>query len=114
MFPGRSPDRPLIEINRVWYAVRSAAKLDDVRLHDLRHSFASVSIANGGSLPLIGKLLGHRDTSTTAKYAHFFDDPVKAVADTASAQLSGWLRGEGRTTEAHAPLTTPAQAPQRA
>lgn len=88
------PDKPLVEINRVWYAVRHAAKLDDLRLHDLRHSFASVSASNGGSLLLIGKLLGHRDTATTAKYAHLLDDPVKATADATAEQLSRWLGGE--------------------
>ena len=97
VFPGRSPDRPLIEINRVWYAVRHAAKLDDVRLHDLRHSFASVSASSGGSLLLIGKLLGHKDTSTTAKYAHLFDDPQRAAADSAATQLADWLAGSSQT-----------------
>ncbi len=95
VFPGRSPDRPLVEINRVWYAVRTAAKLDDVRLHDLRHSFASVSASMGGSLLVIGKLLGHRDNATTAKYAHLFDDPVRAAADATSGQLANWLTGRG-------------------
>lgn len=91
VFPGRDSSRPLVEINRVWYAVRHAAKLDDVRLHDLRHSFASVIASSGGSLLLIGKLLGHKDTATTAKYAHLFDDPVRAAADATSAQLAAWL-----------------------
>lgn len=94
VFPGRVKDRPLIEINRVWYAVRHAAKLDDVRLHDLRHSFASVSASAGGSLLVIGKLLGHRETATTAKYAHLFDDPVKAAADATAGQLAAWLGGQ--------------------
>lgn len=94
VFPGRTKDRPLIEINRVWYAVRHAAKLDDVRLHDLRHSFASVSASSGGSLLIIGKLLGHRETATTAKYAHLFDDPVKAAADATAGQLVKWLNGD--------------------
>lgn len=91
VFPGRETGNPLVEINRTWYAVRHAAKLDDVRLHDLRHSFASVSASSGGSLLIIGKLLGHRETATTAKYAHFFDDPIRAAADSASNQLSAWL-----------------------
>lgn len=91
VFPGRTAGRPLIEINRVWYAVRHAAKLDDVRLHDLRHSFASVSASSGASLLVIGKLLGHRESATTAKYAHLFDDPVRAAADSAATQLASWL-----------------------
>lgn len=91
VFPGRIPEKPLVEINRVWYAVRHEARLDDVRLHDLRHSFASVSASSGGSLLVIGKLLGHKETSTTAKYAHLLDDPVRIAADAASSQLAEWL-----------------------
>lgn len=91
VFPGRSADRPLVEMNRLWYAVRAAAQLNDVRLHDLRHSFASVTVSNGASLPIIGKLLGHRETATTAKYAHLFDDPVRAAADATANQLAAWL-----------------------
>ena len=90
VFAGKK-DRPLIEIARIWYAVRHAAGLDDVRLHDLRHSFASVVASAGGSLLMIGSLLGHKQSSTTKRYAHLFDDPVKAAADATSTQLSDWL-----------------------
>jgi len=93
VFPGASAVRPLATLTRVWFAARHAAKLDDVRLHDLRHSFASVSASSGGSLLLIGKLLGHHDPSTTAKYAHLLDDPIREAADTASNTLSSWLAG---------------------
>lgn len=98
VFPRRSPDKPLIEINRTWDAVRIAAKLEDVRLHDLRHSFASVNASSGGSLLMIGKLLGHRDTATTAKYAHLFDDTVRTAADSTSTTLSEWLAGKQDTS----------------
>lgn len=98
VFPGRSPGQPLVEINRVWYAVRHAARLEDVRLHDLRHSFASVSASSGGSLLIIGKLLGHRESATTAKYAHLLDDPVKAAADAASGQIAAWLHGAAQAS----------------
>jgi integrase len=91
VFPGRAPGAPLVEINRVWYAIRHAAALTDVRLHDLRHSFASAVASAGGSLLMIRALLGHKDTSTTAKYAHLLDDPVKATADATAAQLAAWL-----------------------
>ena len=95
VFPGAAAEKPLTEISRVWYAVRAAATLDDVRLHDLRHSFASVSASSGGSLLLIGKLLGHKDTATTSRYAHLLDDPVREAADTASNMLTEWLAGRG-------------------
>ena len=91
VFPGRDQKRPLVEINRLWYAARDAAGISDVRLHDLRHSFASVSASSGGSLLMIGRLLGHRDSATTAKYAHLLEDPVRSVADTASNDLAKWL-----------------------
>ena len=101
VFPGRAPEKPLVEINRVWYAVRLAAGLEDVRLHDLRHSFASAVASSGGSLLIIRALLGHKDTSTTAKYAHLFEDPVKATADATANQISGWLaRSSGNVASA--------------
>ena len=93
VFPGATVDKPIVEINRVWYAARAAAGLPDVRLHDLRHSFASVTASSGGSLLMIGKLLGHRDSSTTAKYAHLLDDPMKIAADVAAGQIAAWLKG---------------------
>ena len=91
VFPGRDPKKPLIEINRLWYAARHAAGLDDVRLHDLRHSFASTVASAGGSLLMIRALLGHKDTQTSARYAHLFDNPVKATADATAGQLAAWL-----------------------
>jgi integrase len=93
VFPGRKPKSHLTEINRVWYAVRHAARLDDVRLHDLRHSFASVIASAGGSLLFIAKLLGHKDHTSAAKYSHLLDDPVRAIADAAGAQISEWGNG---------------------
>lgn len=81
VFPGASPGRSLVEINRVWYAVRNAAGLHDVRLHDLRHSFASMAAGAGGSLLMIGALLGHRNPSTTKRYAHLASDPLRTTAD---------------------------------
>jgi integrase len=91
VFPSRVADAPLTEINRVWYAVRHASGLDDVRLHDLRHSFASTVASAGGSLLMIRALLGHKDHTTTAKYAHLLDDPVRATADATATQLATWL-----------------------
>jgi len=72
--------QPLVNIKKPWGIIRSAAGLDGVRLHDLRHSFASAAIAGGMSLPMIGALLGHRDVKTTARYAHLADDPIRAAA----------------------------------
>ncbi|MCX5760901.1 MAG: tyrosine-type recombinase/integrase [Gemmatimonadetes bacterium] len=94
VFPGQSPDTPFIEIKHVWHAVRCAAKLEDVRLHDLRHTFASNAVSGGLSLPMTSALLGHRDSKSTARYAHLADDPMKRAADDVSAGLAVHLNGK--------------------
>ena len=68
-------------LNHVWQTVRTRAELEDVRLHDLRHSFASRALALGETLPVIGKLLGHNDIETTARYAHLAQDSVHETAE---------------------------------
>lgn len=93
--------RPLESVRRVWDAVRLAAKLDDVRFHDLRHSFASFLAEQGESLLLIGSLLGHRDVSTTQRYAHLVDDRRRAAADATAGRLAGALGLSARVSEQH-------------
>ena len=56
-----------------------------MRLHDLRHSFASILVSAGASLPLIGQMLGHTQPQTTARYAHLYDDPLREAAEMVSA-----------------------------
>ena len=68
--------------------MRKAALLGDVRLHDLRHSFASIAVAGEASLPLIGGLLGHSQPQTTARYAHLAADPLKAVAEAVGSRIA--------------------------
>ena len=68
------------------------AGLKDVRLHDLRHSFAAVGAAGGDSLLVIGALLGHREQSTTARYAHLSDDPVRAAANRISGRVAAAMK----------------------
>ena len=68
--------------------MRTAAGLPDVRLHDLRHSFASVGAAGGLSLPIIGALLGHKHATTTARYAHLSADPLRAANDAVGARIA--------------------------
>ena len=68
--------------------------LADVRIHDLRHSFASGAVALGESLPMIGKLLGHTQVQTTARYAHLAADPVKAAAERVSSNIAALIRGQ--------------------
>lgn len=81
VFPGRDPSQPLESVHRLWTAVRHAAELDNVRLHDLRHSVASFAGGHGYSLFLIGKLLGHKTARSTERYAHLADDSRKLIAD---------------------------------
>ena len=68
----------LIDLQPFWQRVRARAGLKDARIHDLRHTFASAAVAAGQGLPMIGKLLGHTQVATTARYAHLAADPVKA------------------------------------
>ena len=77
---GRKPGSHLTDLQYPWRCIRSRAGLDDVRIHDLRHSFASRALALGEGLPMIGKLLGHTQVQTTARYAHLARDTVKASA----------------------------------
>lgn len=74
---GYVPGKHLINLQKPWRRVRKAAGLDDVRIHDLRHSFASFAVGAGVPLALIGGLLGHRSVQTTARYAHIANDPLK-------------------------------------
>ena len=77
---GRKPGSHLTDLQHPWRRIREKAKIDDVRIHDLRHSFASRALALGEGLPMIGKLLGHTQVQTTARYAHLARDTVKASA----------------------------------
>ena len=92
VFPGARADRPLREIRRLWYAARHAAGLDDVRLHDLRHTVASFAVASGHSLYLTGKLLGHARPETTQRYAHLADDARRVTADSVLTSIAAALR----------------------
>ena len=85
---GRQPGTRLANLNASWQLVRREAGLEDVRLHDLRHSFASTALALGESLPMIARLLGHSQIKTTARYAHLARQSVKTAADTVADSLA--------------------------
>lgn len=74
---GRIEGHSMVNINKPWRAIRAVAGLETLRIHDLRHAFASVGASMGMSLPVIGKLLGHTQAATTARYAHLSDDPLQ-------------------------------------
>jgi integrase len=92
---GTNPRVPLTNIKDPWGRIRSAAGLSDVRIHDLRHAFASVAVAGGASLPLIGALLGHANVSTTARYAHLADDLQRAAAEMVSNRIVAAMKPSG-------------------
>ena len=85
---GRRPGSRLASLHFPWGRIRKQAGLEDVRLHDLRHSFASGGLLVGEGLPMIGKLLGHSQVQTTARYAHLADDPVKAAANRIAGRIA--------------------------
>jgi integrase len=84
---GILPGKPLSDLQPFWQRVRARAGVKDVRIHDLRHTFASTAVASGHGLPMIGKLLGHTQVQTTARYAHLAADPVRTAADTVASSL---------------------------
>ena len=94
VFPGKTPDVPLTNIRDAWQAIRVAAGIPDVRLHDLRHTYASILASAGLSLPVIGALLGHTQPATTARYTHLFDDPLRKATDIVGAVVTGQKAAE--------------------
>ena len=88
VFPGKKKGARLVNLNDSWERVRKHAGLEDVRLHDLRHTYASRALALGHSLPMIGDLLGHSMVSTTARYAHLERDAVRNAAADVAADIA--------------------------
>ena len=95
VIPGRKPGTRLANIDEAWRAIRERAGLHDVRLHDLRHSYASRALALGEALPVIGKLLGHSRLETTARYAHLARDSAQEAAERVAASIAADVLDEG-------------------
>ena len=91
MFPARQADRPRNRdwLTPVWRRVRAGAGLSDLRIHDLRHAYATFALRRGESVLAIGRLLGHADPQTTLKYTHLADAMVHEAAETVGAVLGG-------------------------
>ena len=93
VIPGRRPDTHLRALADAWKVIRARAALEGVRIHDLRHSFASRALALGESLPMIGKLLGHSQMESTSRYAHLARDSVHQsaarIADSIATEILG-------------------------
>lgn len=94
LFPTGSKSGHMQEIKTSWAALCRAAGIKGVRVHDLRHTYVSVLASAGLSLPVIGALLGHTQPGTTARYAHLFDDPLRAATERVAAIVAGGDGGE--------------------
>ena len=91
---GTRKGRHLVNLQKPWTRIKKKAGLNDLRLHDLRHTFASVGVARGLGLPIIGKALGHNSTQTTGRYAHLDSDPVKQAVEIIGTQIAAAMKGE--------------------
>ena len=96
VIPGAVEGAPRPDLKRAWAALTKAAGLSGVRIHDLRHSFASIGAGASLGLPVIGKLLGHSQPATTARYAHLDADPMRRAVDTIGANISAAMAGDRR------------------
>jgi integrase len=108
VFPAARGEGHAIGLRRAFTKVRAKANLEGLRIHDLRHSFASFAVADGASLFLIGKLLGHANARTTERYAHLSNDPLQDAANQIGRRIMGGTKQGGEVI----PLAA-ASAPQR-
>jgi integrase len=93
VIPGERPGQPRVDLKRPWAAVSKTAGLKGLRIHDLRHSFASIGAGASLGLPIIGKLLGHTQAATTHRYAHLDADPMRRAAETIGASIAAAMAG---------------------
>lgn len=89
LFPARGGEGHRVDLKKPWAAICEAAGIEDLHVHDLRHSFASILVASGASLPMIGRLLGHTQVSTTQRYAHLNVDPLRQLVEKVGAVVEG-------------------------
>ena len=95
VFPGKRNGTYFTGIQKPWQRIRQRAGLPDVRIHDLRHCFASTAVAHGENLYLVGAVLGHRATSTTQRYAHLAIHPILDSANRTSTRLAALMESTG-------------------
>ena len=89
------PDQPVVDLKRFWKRMRVQADIPDVRIHDLRHTFASLLLSGGASLEMIGRLLGDTQIGTTQRYAHLIDSPLRAGVNAVGEMLKPRLKVVG-------------------
>jgi integrase len=88
VFPGRFGAGHIVDFNKAWRQIRKAARIKDCRVHDFRHTYASILASSGHSLPVIGRLLGHTQAATTHRYAHLTDDPLRLATEKAGEVIT--------------------------
>jgi integrase len=96
---GQKEGAGLVNLEKPWRAIRREAELNDVRLHDLRHAYGSIAVSSGMGLPILGKLLGHSQPQTTARYAHLAADPVKAAAAMIADRIAAAMFGAAKAAD---------------
>lgn len=94
LFPGDAPDKPLQDIKKFWRSVKMRADIKDYRLHDNRHTYASHLVSSGLSLEIIGRLMGHTSPTTTKRYAHLIEDPLRAATTRFGDKVEGLQSGQ--------------------
>jgi integrase len=106
VFVGDKEGAHLVGLPHIWTRLKKRAGLPDVRIHDLRHSFASSAVMAGDSLYLVGKMLGHANTATTEKYAHLADDPLHAAIDRNARRIEEAMNRKGENSRPPLPVPT--------
>ena len=92
---GTAEGAHLTDLQKPWRRIRKVAGLEDVRIHDLRHTFASEAVMGGESLPMVGRILGHTQAQTTARYAHLADDPLQRASERIASSLKQAMNDQG-------------------
>ena len=99
VFPNKEGDGPMTDLGHRWNKLRALAGLDDVRIHDCRHTLASHAVMSGLVLYTVGRLLGHADTASTERYAHLADSHVREAAGRISGIVHDAMTGSGKQAD---------------
>jgi integrase len=103
---GESDEKPRSDLKRPWSQITKHAGLEGLRIHDLRHSFASFGAGGGMGLPIVGKLLGHANSATTARYAHLDADPLRMASNRIGSTIAAALSAQPETPSKIVPIGT--------